>query len=91
MVLVRFAARDDLAVRHGQIDANVVVIAVAMMPVQSLHGDAAGHDVVVVLFELVRAPPDPGLDGLGTVEVSEGNLQGELHGPISWPGPPKMM
>ena len=63
------------------------MVAVAMVPVQGRDGDAAGHDAVVIFFELLRALVDPGLDSLGTVEVPERNLQGELHGRVSWLGP----
>jgi putative phosphoribosyl transferase len=69
-----------VAGRDGQIDANSVLASVLLVLVRALDGDAAAVDVVADALQLLRQIADQPVDRLALRNISEGDLNGDLHG-----------
>jgi hypothetical protein len=80
VMFIRLAARDELAVRNGHINADVVLIALLVMPVPAFDHDATAGDAIVEFLQIFSVFANPGLDRLRAREISERDLQRYLHG-----------
>jgi len=74
-MLVRFTACHQFPLRHLDVDADVVMIALVMVPVQGFYRDTATHDVLVKISQLFCTLANLGLDSLRALQITESDLQ----------------
>src|SRR6516164_5815349 len=80
-ILVRMVERPGMAdkhvlARHADVDANVVELALMVVPVGRLDHDLATDNPVMELFELGGLLPNPRLDCGRRLHALKSNLQG---------------
>src|SRR5262245_9151751 len=83
-VLVRLVLRSLLihmhvVAGHADVDADLVELALVVMPVRRLDGDVAAHDALEKAVKLGGLPADDRFHGGRWIHVAEADLQGHLH------------
>jgi len=78
-VRVVVAVDDDLVLGHPQVEPHVELLALLLVAMALLDGDAAARDARVEGLELRRLLADARFQRLGARHVAERDLQGHLH------------
>lgn len=74
LFVVMIATYDDVLVRNGEIDPDMIEITLMLMPMFGFHGDFAADDVVAELLQLRHFFANFGLDGIRVRKAPERNL-----------------
>src|SRR5262245_26979711 len=79
LVLRAFLIHVHVVARHADVDADLVKLALVVMPVRRLDGDVAAHDALEKAVKLGGLLADDRLHGGRWVDVADADLQGVLH------------
>src|SRR5215831_7882697 len=79
LVLRAFLIHMHVVARHADVDADLVTLALVVMPVRRLDGDVAAHDALEKAVKLGGLLADDRFHGGRWIHVAEADLQGNLH------------
>jgi nicotinamide-nucleotide amidase len=84
LLVMVFAADDEVLVGHTQVDADVIEITLVLVVMLGFHCDSATDDVITELLQLGGFFANLRFHGLGMGDSAKRNLQWYLHSQSCW-------